>query len=60
MVSIKYNSATRGGGIFFLSKLELMGSAATQIHSNVASGMGGGLFGYGTFVATKSGTLLPV
>ena len=48
MVSIKFNSATRGGGIFFLSKLELMGSAATQIQSNVASGMGGGLFGYGT------------
>ena len=49
-VSIKYNSATRGGGICFLSKLELMGSAATQIQSNVASGMGGGLFGYGTFL----------
>jgi predicted outer membrane repeat protein len=60
MLSIKYNSATRGGGICFLSKLELMGSAATQIQSNVASGMGGGLFGYGTFVATKSSTLLPV
>jgi len=54
MIRISSNSARRGGGICFVSGLEMTGSAATKIESNTASGMGGGLFGYGTPARTKS------
>jgi len=43
------NRAKMGGGIAFMGGMSLGGEGVSQVHGNLASGNGGGLYGFSTF-----------